>query len=75
MGATASARSRSIVLGAKRNMSFATRAREEVSMFGQLGALVTIRCEWCGRELRPCNLKRHTDAAHFRQLTIDEMLR
>ena len=46
---------------------------------GQLAALVVggmtkQRCGWCERELRPCNMARHIAAAHFRQLTIDDML-
>jgi hypothetical protein len=56
-------------------VSFATQPREVVSMWGQLGALARTRCAWCGRELRPCNLPRHVAAAHFRQLTIDEVLK
>jgi len=55
-------------------MSFATQPRELVRLRGQLGAMVVVRCGWCGRELRPCNLARHIAAAHFRQLTIDDVL-
>jgi hypothetical protein len=55
-------------------MNFATQPHEQVSLFGQLGATVTTRCEWCGKEMRPCNLGRHISAAHFRQLTIDEVI-
>jgi hypothetical protein len=32
------------------------------------------KCAWCERELRPCNMRRHVDAAHFHQLTVDEAL-
>ncbi|HEY2570186.1 MAG TPA: hypothetical protein VGI27_01870 [Solirubrobacteraceae bacterium] len=32
-------------------------------------------CPWCERRLRPCNLKRHISAQHFRQLSIDDELR
>jgi hypothetical protein len=39
-----------------------------------VGGLTRRPCPWCGRELRPCNLARHIAAAHFRQLTIDDVL-
>ena len=55
-------------------MSFATQPREVVQLWAQAGAMVVVRCGWCGRELRPCNLARHVAAAHFRQLTIDDVL-
>lgn len=32
-------------------------------------------CGWCDRELRPCNRDRHIQARHFRQLTVDDMLK
>lgn len=32
------------------------------------------RCLWCERELRPCNMRRHVEARHFRQLTIYDVL-
>jgi hypothetical protein len=32
------------------------------------------RCGWCERELRPCNMRRHVAAQHFRQLTIYDVL-
>lgn len=37
-------------------------------------ALIRVRCTWCERELRPCNMRRHVDAAHFKQLTVDDVL-
>jgi len=55
-------------------MSFATQPREVVQLWAQAGAMVVVRCGWCERELRPCNLSRHIAAAHFRQLTIDDVL-
>jgi hypothetical protein len=55
-------------------VSFATQPREVVQLWAQTGAAVVVRCGWCGRELRPCNLGRHVAAAHFRQLTIDDVL-
>lgn len=39
-----------------------------------LGGLTRRRCGWCERELRPCNMARHVAAAHFRQLTLDDVL-
>lgn len=56
-------------------MSFDTQPRELVQLWAQVGAMVTTRCCWCGRELRPCNLGRHIGAQHFHQLTIDEVLK
>ena len=55
-------------------MSFATQPREVVQLWAQAGAMVVVRCGWCGRELRPCNLARHTASAHYKQLTIDDVL-
>ena len=37
-------------------------------------ALIRHRCPWCGRSLRPCNLGRHIAKAHFRQLTVDDVI-
>lgn len=37
-------------------------------------AAVRRPCGWCEDVLRPCNLARHVQARHFRQLTIDEIL-
>lgn len=47
---------------------------EWASECGQRGALTRVRCTWCERRLRPCNMRRHVDAAHFKQLTVDEVL-
>jgi len=55
-------------------MSFATQPTEMVRLWAQTGAMAVVRCGWCGREMRPCNLARHVAAAHFRQLTIDDVL-
>jgi hypothetical protein len=41
---------------------------------GRRGAAVRTRCVWCQRTLRPCNLRRHISATHYRQLTIDEVI-
>jgi hypothetical protein len=38
-------------------------------------AAVRRRCGWCDELLRPCNLGRHIEAHHFRQLSIDDELR
>ena len=38
------------------------------------GSMTRRPCPWCGRGLRPCNLQRHIDAAHFKQLTIDDIV-
>ena len=54
-------------------MSFATRPIDAVRAAGKRGAAVTVRCIWCKRELRPCNVGRHIAAQHFRQLTIDDV--
>jgi hypothetical protein len=37
-------------------------------------ALIRRPCPWCGRSLRPCNLARHIEVTHFRQLNIDEVI-
>jgi hypothetical protein len=55
-------------------VSFDTQTREQVQLWAHLGALVTTRCEWCDKELRPCNLGRHIMAKHFRQLTIFDVI-
>lgn len=47
---------------------------EERVAWAEACALLRVRCPWCDRDLRPCNLKRHIDATHFRQLTIDDVL-
>jgi hypothetical protein len=39
-----------------------------------VGGMTRRRCLWCERELRPCNMARHVGAAHFRQLTLDEVI-
>ena len=39
-----------------------------------VGGLTPRPCPWCGRKLRPCNMTRHIDAAHFRQMTIFDAL-
>jgi hypothetical protein len=39
-----------------------------------VGSMTRRPCPWCKRELRPCNMRRHIAAAHFRQLTIDDVL-
>jgi len=39
-----------------------------------VGSLTPRKCEWCERRLRPCNMRRHVEAAHFRQLTIFDVL-
>ena len=44
------------------------------SVAGQLGALTIHKCGWCEWRLRPCNMRRHVDAQHFRQLTIEDAL-
>jgi hypothetical protein len=38
------------------------------------GGMRRRRCGWCERELRPCNMRRHIAAQHFRQLTIYDVL-
>jgi hypothetical protein len=38
-------------------------------------AQVRTPCPYCGRHLRPCNTGPHIRAAHFRQLTIWDMLK
>ena len=47
---------------------------EERVAWAEACALLRVRCPWCHRSLRPCNLYRHIDAAHFKQLTIDDVL-
>jgi hypothetical protein len=54
-------------------MSFATRPPEAVRAAGRRGAARRVRCIWCKRAIRPCNLGRHIAAAHFQQLTIDDV--
>lgn len=39
-----------------------------------VGGLTRHKCDWCERELRPCNMARHIAAQHYRQLTIDDMI-
>ena len=39
-----------------------------------IGGMTRRKCLWCERELRPCNMRRHVAARHFRQLTIFDVL-
>jgi hypothetical protein len=47
---------------------------EERVAWAMACALIRRKCPWCDRELRPCNMARHVDAAHFHQLTVDEVI-
>lgn len=40
----------------------------------RIAAAITRKCPWCTRQVRPCNLSRHVSAAHFHQLSIDEVI-
>lgn len=46
---------------------------EERVAWAEACALLRVKCPWCERSLRPCNLSRHVAAAHHRQLTIYDM--
>lgn len=37
-------------------------------------ATIRVRCPWCDGRYRPCNLRRHIERVHHRQLTIYDML-
>jgi hypothetical protein len=39
-----------------------------------VGGMTRRRCQWCEAELRPCNMRRHVEARHFKQLSIYDVL-